>query len=148
MAIRIIEDSSNDLPVVPWLNEWNKAKSNDGNGYNVLALLVTDKGIILATSEFKVMVWKSQSLHNQILEHVGTAYDGTTSNDALVLVVKTKLKAMYQAGFDDSEKGYWTSVGKIYTFLPATHPPSEALIPDVMSGVAIDSSPKTGRRAS
>lgn len=148
MAIKLIDDAPTDLPDVPWITDWTRVKANDGTGFLVQALLVGNKGLIVATSEFKVMVWKSQGLHNALLEHIGSAYDGTTSNDAIVVVVKAKTKALHQFGYDDSEKGYWTSTGRIYTFLPSAHPPSDALIPEVMSGGAIDSSPKTGRRAS
>lgn len=148
MAIKLIDDAPTDLPDVPWITDWTRVKANDGAGFIVQALLVGNKGLIVATNEFKVMVWKSQGLHNAILEHVGNAYDPASSNDSLVVVVKAKTKSLHQFGFDDSDKGFWTSTGRIYQFTPSAHPPSDALIPEVMSGVAIDSSPKTGRKAS
>lgn len=148
MAIKLIDDSPTDLPEVPWITDWTRVKANDGAGFIVQCLLVGNKGLIVATNDFKVMVWKSQGLHNAILEHIGSAYDTASSNDSLVVVVKAKTKALHQFGFDDSEKGHWVSTGRIYQFFPLAHTPSDALIPEVMSGVAIDSSPKTGRKAS
>lgn len=147
MALQLIEDTSNSLPDLPFLSEWTKKKANDGTTFIVRSVLVSGKGCILFTSDFKVFIWKSEKLHNVLLEHVGTGLNPDLTLPSIAVVPIATAKKGFAVGFEDEVQGTWTMDGSVYAFLEAsTVPPEEPTLPLSGSGM-VDSSPKNGRRA-
>ena len=146
MALQLIEESSNSLPEVPFLSDWSKKKANDGTTFIVQAVLVSGKGCILFTSEFKVFIWKSEKLHNVLLEHVGKALNPDVPLASIAVVPVATTKKGFVTGFEDEIIGTWTMESSFYSFLESMNPPSsEPTLPLSGSGM-VDSSPKNGRR--
>lgn len=147
MALQLIEDTSNSLPDVPFLSDWSKQEANDGTTFIVSSALVSGKGCILFTSDFKVFIWKSEKLHNVLLEHVGKGLNPDTSLASIAVVPVATTRKGFVVGFEDEVLGTWTMEGSVYSFLESLHPPSsEPTLPLSGSGM-VDSSPKNGRRA-
>lgn len=147
MALRLIDDSKNTLPEVPFLSDWTSAKKNDGNTYTVLQLLVSAKGVILFTSAFKIFVWKSEKLHNVLLEHVGSSLNPDTPKESIGVVLVAATKKGFQVGFDDEVQGYWESEGTVYSFLETSTAASEGSALPLEVKVEVDTAPKNGRKA-
>lgn len=147
MALRIIEESSNSLPEVPFLSDWSSAKKNDGNTYTVTSALISAKGVILFTSCFKVFIWKSEKLHNVLLEHIGSALNPDTPKDSVGVCLVASSKKGFQVGFDDEILGHWESEGTVYSFTEAPTALSETPTQGEIVQPPVDTSPKNSRRA-
>lgn len=147
MALRLIEESSNSLPEVPFLSDWSNAKKNDGNTYTVLSVLISAKGIIMFTSAFKVFVWKSEKLHNVLLEHIGSSLNPDTPKDSVGVCLVASTKKGFQVGFDDEVLGHWESEGTVYSFLEASTALSSTPTQTEIVQAPVDTSPKNARRA-
>lgn len=148
MALQLIEDTSNSLPEVPFLSDWTKKKANDGTTFIVRSVLVSGKGCILFTSDFKVFIWKSEKLHNVLLEHVGTGLNPDLVLPSIAVVPIATTKKGFAVGFEDEVKGTWNMDGSVYSFLESLNPPSEVPTLPLSGSGMVDSSPKNGRRAS
>lgn len=148
MAVNFIDVEQENEQDLPWLNEWKGAKKAEGTAYTALKLLLRPKGLMVFTSSFKVFIWKSSKAHNQILEHVGKALTPDNPLEALVIVPVASTKYGYVPGFDDEIKGSWDEENLNYTFRELLTVPSESLSLDLQGSGMVDSSPKTGRRAS
>lgn len=148
MAVTLFDNEETNIPDVPWIGDWTRAKANDGTAFTCTHLIVRPKGIMAFASEFKVFIWKSEKIHNQLLEHVGKALTPENPLHGFVLVPVKAHKRGYLPGFDDELKGSWVEDGNTYTFQESlTAPSNEPTLPLSGSGMN-DASPKTGRRAS
>lgn len=148
MAVTFLDIEDENQIDRPWLSDWTKAKKNDGTAFTVIKALIRPKGLMLFTSEFKVFMWKSSKAHNGILEHIGKALTPENPLPAVVLVLDFDSKYGYTPGFDDSISGSWDEQNLNYSFRELLTVPSETLPLDLQGSGMVDSSPKTGRRAS
>lgn len=148
MAVTLFDNAETSLPEVPWIGDWTKAKANDGTAFIAQAILVRPKGLMVFTSEFKVFVWKSEKIHNALLEHVGKALVPENPLESFVLVPVKAHKRGYLPGFDDENQGWWEEEGTTYSFRESLTLPSTAPTLALSGSGMVDSSPKNGRRAS
>lgn len=148
MAIQFIDEQEQNQQDLPWITEWKGAKKAEGTAFTALKLLLRPKGLMVFTSDFKVFIWKSSKAHNQILEHVGKATTPENPMEALMVVPVASTKYGFMTGFDDEIKGSWDEENLSLTFRELLTVPSETLPLDLKGSGMVDSSPKTGRRAS
>lgn len=148
MAVNLINLEEENEQDVPWLSEHKSPKKLEGTTFIVRKVLLRPKGVMAFTSEFKVFIWKSSKAHNQILEHIGKALSPENPLEAFVVVPVVATKYGFVPGFDDEVKGSWDEENLNYTFRELLTVPSESLSLDLQGSGMVDSSPKTGRRAS
>lgn len=148
MAFQAYEESSVSFPEVPFLSDYPHKKKQDGTLFAVQSIFLSDKGIMAFTSAFKVFIWKSEKLHNELLEKIGSTLSHETPMDCFSVLLDGTVKKGFVGGFDDSIRGFWNEDGRNYQFDQITHVPSEPLLEGLDVPKQIDSSPKTGRRAS
>lgn len=147
MGFQAYEETSTTFPEVPFVNEYPDKKKKDGTLFAVQSIFLSDKGIMAFTSAFKVFIWKSEKLHNQLLEKIGSTLSQESTMDCFSIQLVASTKKGYVAGFDDSVQGYWTEDGRFYSFLEFLTVPSNPPIEGLDVPKAIDSSPQTGRKA-
>lgn len=147
MALTTLENDTDQLPEVPYLSDWTSKGKNDGTAYTVNCLKVTTKGILLFTELFKVFIWKSESIHNKVLEHVGSHLEGMKAGEFVAVLLVKATKKGFSIGLDDAELGTWKSDGEVYSYEPSFDPPSVTPLELPLDGDVVDSSPKNGRRA-
>lgn len=148
MGFKVIEDVSSTLPDVPFISDWNKRKANDGTTFLVQHCIVSQKGIVLFTSEFKVFVWKSEKLCNVLLEHIGNSLDSDNPQSSVCILVAATTKKFFVAGFEDEVSGYWNADGSVYSFTEVSTVLSDSPTLPMDVKEEVDTRPKNGRRAS
>lgn len=148
MGFTAFEETSIQFPEVPFVNEYSDRKKKDGSLFAVQSIFLSEKGIMAFTSSFKVFIWKNEKLHNQLLEKIGTTLSQEETMDCFSIQLVAATKKCFVAGFDDSIQGYWVEDGKFYSFTQSSTVPSNLPIEGLEVPKQIDSSPRTGRKAS
>lgn len=147
MAFQAYEDTNTQFPEVPFLTEFPGRTKSDGTLYTVNSIYLSEKGIMAFTHCFKVFIWKSEKLHNELLERIGSTLDGVTTMPCFSIQTVKATKKGFVAGFDDSLEGTWTEDGKFYSFTLHSPVPSDTPIPGLDVPKQIDTSAQTGRKA-
>ena len=143
-----VEETTSNLPDVPFISDWSKRKANDGSTFVVCNVLLCSKGLILFTEEFKVFIWKSEKFHNAVLERIGESFDPEEPKDSVAVQVAVSTKKCFIAGFDSDVQGSWSEDGSVYTFTSSNRVPSMLPTMDSVPKSAIDRAPRNARRAS
>lgn len=147
MGFQAYEETSVSFPEVPFLSDFPQKKKYNGTLFAVQSIFLSDKGIMAFTSAFKVFIWKSEKLHNELLEKIGSTLSHETPMDCFSVLLDSDVKKGFVTGFDDSIRGFWNEDGRNYQFDQITHVPSNPPIEGLDVPKDIDTSPQTGRKA-